>query len=510
MIGISEKEDVLNKIIRLYHKSNDKNYKGLIRGLKSKLGIKEREAQALLKSLKPLGIFNNNYGALILKEDVETETLNLDEWEISSRLLSKIEPKIILKTSNLIDVLIKETNKKIVKEVGTRKTIIAFKCGSLVKNSEPTSFNLLLSEDSGVGKDYVLKKTLEIFPEDNHFHKSKITPQVLAYWHNSLNENENWSWKGKSLHLEEISYSTLNSETLTGFLSNKNYSGVVLIKQKTLELEINGKPSIFITTASKNPKKDMLRRLAMCQLNDSVNQTKEIVKRQSECAKKGKSLDYNKEITEALKHLKKVKVRIPFADKLGIALLNKVSKAHKILRTNYPRYLDIIKSFTALYQYQRERDDNGYLLATYEDYKNALPVLNKITTTGSTIPLTKEKKEILKIINNLGDDFHDVSEINGKVTFCSKQTLYKRLKELANDDFLVQDKVTKEDTKGRDYKAMGYKPADIDSFEFPKVKEVKNLENVETVDSVETVENVDEASEPTDSTVSTYSKPKPV
>lgn len=410
------------------------------------------------------------------------------------------ESKKILTDPKLLDLLIKETDKKVVKEVDTRKTIIAFKCGELVENAEATSYNLLLAEDSGVGKDYVLKKTLEIFPKENRLHKAKITPEVLAYWHNGNNKGEEeWSWNGKSLYLEEISYATLNSDTITAFLSNKNFNGTVLINQTIKELVINGKPVVFVTSASKNPKEDQLRRLSMCHLNDSIDQTKEVVKRRCEFKEQGKSVDYDSKITEALRYLDRIKVKIPFARALGEALLNKVN-VHRILRTNIDKYLDIIASITALHQYQRNfkqgEDRICYCIAEYEDYENALPVLNKITETISTIPLTKEKKRVLEIIRDIEEKdnencYHTASEIEAKVTFWSKPTLYKRLKELADAEFLEQDNVSRINSQDKTYKVLAYRTTNISKFEFPGVEEIKKMEKkLNSVNTIKTVNSL--------------------
>jgi len=413
----------------------------------------------------------------------------------------------ILTDPALLDNLIKETNKKVVKEVDTRKAIIAFKCGELVENARPTSYNLLMSEETGIGKDWVVKKTLELFPEERRSHKAKISPQLLAYWHNGITEPD-WTWNLKSLYLEEISYDTLNSDTMTAFLSSRNCEGVVLINQKPVELKINGKPTIFITTASKNPKKDQLRRLPTCQLDDSVNQTKEISMRQCTAAETGETLDYDFEITNALRNLKRVKVKIPFARKFGEALIKKV-KVHRILRTNMSRYLDIIKTMTALHQYQRE-SEGEYLLATYEDYELALPVFNKITHSQTTIPLTREKKKLIAVIEKLEKDdennvWHTVSEIEAKVTFLNKQTIYNRLRELAEEGFLVQDKVERIDSRERTFKPMAYRTSNIGKLKFPSVEEVKNMDIVESKESVETIETVESISSTTVSTDSTDS-----
>lgn len=432
--------------------------------------------------------FNKLRGEIVSKYGVDVAS---KENRIkNSEKITDEESLKILKNPKLMDVLIKETDKKVVREEDTRKTIIAFKCGELVENAQPTSYNLLLAEDSGVGKDYLLKKTLEIFPKENRLHKAKITPQVLAYWHNGYKEPD-WNWNGKSLYLEEISYNTLNSDTITAFLSNSNFNSTVLVNQAIKELKVNGKPVIFVTTASKNPKEDQLRRFSICHLNDSIDQTKEIVRRRCKFKKEGKSIDYEKKVTRALSHLKRVKVKIPYAEELGDALINIVN-VHKILRTNIDKYLDIIASITALHQNQRERDKEGYYLATEEDYEIARPILNKITKTISTIPLTKEKKKCLSMIRELEEnddenEFHTNKEILGKITFWSRPTLYKRLQDLADSGFLTQENIEKIDNKDRTYKVLAYKTVNASKFTFPEFEDIKKL--AEDVKSVKTTKS---------------------
>jgi hypothetical protein len=407
----------------------------------------------------------------------------------------------LLHDPNLLNKLIEECHKKIVREDDTIKAIILFKCGELVENCTPTSFNLFLSEESGVGKDHVLRHTLELFPKECREHRAKISPEVLAYWHNADKEPE-WTWDRKSLYLEEVSGSFLDSDTHTAYSSQANYEGIVLVNQKPIELKVNGKPVMFITTASKNPKYDLLRRYAFTSLDDSVDQTKAIIKKQWTNAEKDKKDEYDDNITKALQQLKRVSVKIPFADKVGDVITAKY-EINKILRTTNSRFIDLIKASAALHQYQRDKDSNGYVLATADDYENATAVFKKITQSISTVPITKEKKKLLNIIRKMDEEsnsehvteatpqFHTASEIEPKATFVSKPTLYERLRELANDGYLESELVEREDKKERVYKAIGYKFKNIYNLELPTKAELLNSVNpVNSVNSVKSVNSV--------------------
>ena len=61
-------------------------------------------------------------------------------------------------------------------------------------------------------------------------------------------------------------------------------------------------------------------------------------------------------------------IKIPFAE----SLVNYFPSEHLIMRTHFERLLDFIKASTALYQFQRERDSDGYIRAESQDYDNAI------------------------------------------------------------------------------------------------------------------------------------------
>ena len=282
-----------------------------------------------------------------------------------------------------------ELDKTIVGEIEARKVIFLCAQGRLVENCQVASYNLLVNSDSGAGKDYVTSKTLEILPIISYIKKTRISPTAFTYWHNSTFEPD-WTWDGKIFYCEDIGEGVLNSEVFKVMCSSGS-SAIITIKQKAVEIEIKGKPVVITTTASASPNPEMIRRFVLLQLDESVEQTREIMKRWAEFRKEGVTPEYNQELIDAQKFLKRVKVKIPFAE----LLYKHFPEENVIMRTNFPRFLDFIAASTAFHQYQREQDSQGFYLSTGQDYEIAKECFLKLFSNRYMIPLTKNQKSIL-------------------------------------------------------------------------------------------------------------------
>lgn len=133
-----------------------------------------------------------------------------------------------------------------------------------------------------------------------------------------------------------------------------------------------------------------------------------------------------------------------------------------IMRTQLDRFLDYIKAQTILNQLQRKyiphlqefQDEPEYLIGTKEDWNNAIEPFMKTVTNPLFIPLTKNDQKLLNIVENLGHEFHYVSDIEEKVTFYGKTWLYNRLRWLAESGFLEQNKIEKGES---DKKVFAYR-----------------------------------------------------
>jgi len=321
----------------------------------------------------------------LIKEAGIKQKISPEDYQPDHKHIKYLEDKDIF---NLITE--KEFDKKIVGEIETRKVIFLCACGRLVKNHQTASYNLLVNDESGTGKDYVTGAVLEILPNGDYIHKTRISPTVFTYWHNPEYEPE-WSWNGKVFYPEDISEMVLNSDVFK-VLCSSGSSATIVVRQKAVDIDIAGKPVMITTTATATPNPELTRRFVILNLDSSEEQTKEIMKRHSKFRQEGIIPEYNPFITEAMKYLKRVKVKIPFAEKID----KHFPHQNIIMRTHYPRFLDFISASAGFHQFQR-KSENNFILAEGQDYDIARDCFLKLCSNKYMIPLTINQKKILKI-----------------------------------------------------------------------------------------------------------------
>lgn len=379
--------------------------------------------------------------------------------------LKGLLPENILKNPELFNMITEvEFDKKIVREIDTRKTIFLCMCGMWVKNHNLASYNLMVNSESGAGKDYVVKAIGGILPPERYVYKTRISPTVFTYWHNERFE-PNWTWSGKVFYNEDIKQSVLNSDVFKVFLSSGS-TAVITIKQVAIEITIKGKPVMIVTTAKPKVGPQITRRFNILNLDESVKQTKAIMERHAIFAKEGIVPEYNEKITEALRYLERVKIKVPF----GKELVKLFPPEHIIMRTHFIRFIDYIKASCALHQKQRQRDKEGNYLANAQDYEIARIALHKTTTNPFLIPLTKDQQKLLKIIKKLGLElYHSVKEIEVKVNFLADRQLRRHLDRLTEFRFLKKEL---EEREGIRHKVICYKVNEIADFKLPPFSEL--------------------------------------
>jgi hypothetical protein len=386
-----------------------------------------------------------------LADEFRKEKLIEDPNNELTKKLLKMSPdyvpsdiKEVLTDSNLFENITNEFSKKVVNEKET--TQIIFLCaagGRLVTNSQIASFNLLVNDDAGAGKDYVCGSVLEILPKEVYIHKTRISPTVFTYWHTSESEPD-WTWDGKVFYPEDISETVLNSDVFKVMCSGGS-SATITIKNKAVDIEIKGKPVMITTTATATPSPELTRRFAILNLDSSQNQTKAIMKRHSEFKMKGIVPAYDPIYKKALGYLRRVKVVIPFCDLIPVHFPSKSI----IMRTNYPRFLDYIAAAAALHQLQREKDEKGFVLANGIDYNIARKCFLRLCSNRYMIPLTINQKKILEVFEKKPELRKPASHLQTKhMTFVTLPTLLKALNILVS--YGILEKEIEKDAWNRD------------------------------------------------------------
>jgi hypothetical protein len=337
-----------------------------------------------------LGCLPWTVGSIAIMKNVEVNSIGFREQEDALEPTNRIL-KILKNPALFNEITEKEFDKKIVGENEARKVI--FLCaagGRLVENCQIASYNLLVNDDAGTGKDYVTYNTLSILPKDIFVHKTRITPTALTYWHDSKNE-PNWTWDGKVFYPEDIGETVLNSDVFK-VMTSKGSKATVTIKQKAVDIDISGKPVIITTTATATPSPELTRRFVILNLDSSQDQTKEIMKRHSTYKRDGLVPEYDSAYTEAMAYLKRVKVKILFAGVID----RYFPTTNIVMRTHYPRFLDFICASAAFHQYQREREGD-FILANGNDYDIARECFLKLCSNKYMVSLTINQKKILAL-----------------------------------------------------------------------------------------------------------------
>jgi len=341
-------------------------------------------------------------------------------------------------------ITIDELGKKIEGELKARQAIFNFACISLVRNKDGTN-NLLVNAESRTGKDFVTKRVTQIFPPNIVESLNSASPRTFTYWH--ANEKveingieQEFSWDGKICRITDMPNALLKSESFKTFLSDEEKS-VIVNKNKqganaACEYSVKGKPIFIGTTASANPKKEMLNRFCIINLDESNDQTQAIIRRKLEEAsgKRPFNRSYSITSTAALSKLKKVFVEIPFADDL----LPHLPDDELRMRSDTDLILNLIKANAALYQYQREKKD-GKVLATPQDYEIARQSLKQIHT-GRQANLTRGRQRVLETATSWceanPDKRFSVQDIRQYKPFISERKYYWHLDWLAENGYL--------------------------------------------------------------------------
>lgn len=403
--------------------------------------------------------------------------METDEYEITK---PSWEVMKYLGDENLLEIINKEFNKFIAGEENTREAIFICNCSNWVENLD-SHFNVFVNGNSSAGKSWTTRKVLEIFPPtifSRETYRTRISQKALTYWHNSRVEPE-WTWDGKTLYLEDIGNDILNCDVFKVMTSEGSLATIVTKKKVggiempvTTDIEIIGKPTIVITTAVGTPIEEIKNRFLMIDLDESQEQTERIMEMQVGVALTKEKSQYNPNLREALKHLKRVKVLLPEWVKAIPLILPRKNIIR--WRREFPRFLDIIKCSCALHQYQREKEGEFYKSNT-QDYNIARRVIGKISASSGIEGLNHRERVAYESIkeyfksNNRGCTRAEIYAFNPIYTDRYWASL---LEKLAGKGLLSVKLELNEDTKR---KASFYYPIEFQNLELPTEEELMEL-----------------------------------
>lgn len=419
----------------------------------------------------PFNVREYDYFFQSVKKSIKL--VNVDYDKIPTNMPEEI--KAVLENKKLWDLIDSELDKEIVEEKEARKVIFLVSNMRNVENITKGTDNLIVNALSGTGKDHITEAIFRILPRMEKEELVRTSPKVLSYTRNKT-VDPTATWIKTALRLEDVGNNVVNDESFKTFLSanpNKVNYGKVVIKGNPKVLAIEGKPSIIMTIANAVIYDEQLRRLPMLFLDEGIDQSREILKRQALCAKEGLSIEYDSTIKEAIKYLRRVRVKIPYAESLT-QMFDK-SVGNVIIRTVFNRFLDYIKSSASFYQFQRDKEEDGTIIANQEDFENGCLCLRKTTSNILMIPLSRNDDEIYKVFQKQGVASLSVNELINipeiQKLGITERWLRARLHFLVSKGFL---KMESRDVVGSIKPVNYYSCVSLEEFNVPKFNDLIN------------------------------------
>jgi len=254
-------------------------------------------------------------------------------------------------------------------------------CLRLVKNSDPVSSNLVLSDLSGSGKDWLVKNVCDfVVPFDCFKSYSRVSEKALNYF--------NIDWDAKVLHLEDIDKDFLNSSVIKTMASSGSRLLVTVgVKEGADEIIIVGKPVMLVTSYNAMVDEEGVRRWDYLRLDVTRGQSKAIVRSLVKPV-------VMKGIQKVLHSLASFNVVIPFEKQIVSVLPYNIN-----MRSEKVKFLDYIRSSAVLFQKFRKVDKNGFLIAERFDYDFARFVFYCFNSSGFS-SLNKQQEELFDLVKS--------------------------------------------------------------------------------------------------------------
>lgn len=376
----------------------------------------------------------------------------------------------LLKDPKVLSRFVEEIGKRIAGERDTLAAILLHLFGVLVKNASMKT-HLIVNSESSAGKSYICNQIRKIFPEDYIEYRTKITPEVLTYWHNAKYEPD-WNWDGKVLYLEDVRDDVLNSPTFKVMASEGSIATVV-IKQRAIDIKIQGSPIIVLTSADSTPNAEIINRFSIINLDETPMQTKNVVKKQIEIAINGGHEDYEPYFTEAIRKLVRCNVKLPvWLDKLVESFPEDIMR----VRRDIGRFIDLVRASAVLHQNQREFDIvSKTVWATEDDYTLAREISTKISDAGGSYGLTHRLQKCYKSCIEYfmeTEEYFSVKEIHKYNPIVSERAWYTILDGLTQRGLLKVDLRKPPEGSSSTRTTTTFYPASSIKLSLPKVKEL--------------------------------------
>lgn len=252
---------------------------------------------------------------------------------------------------------------------------------------------------SSAGKSYLTARALDFFPSSAYYALSAMSEHALAYSNESLVHRFLVLYEAAALRKEFATYllrSLLSEGRVRYETVQKTQEGM---KPRLIERE--GPTGLLVTTTLINIDPETETRLLSIPVSDARDQTKAVIRQLAQKASgtsRGPALDLTpwhalQEWLQGAEH----QVKIPYAKALGDSILPVAVR----LRRDVEAIFSLIQAHAILHQASRERDKEGSIIATHEDYAVVRDLVADLVSEGAEATVSVTMRETVGAVENL-------------------------------------------------------------------------------------------------------------
>ena len=281
-------------------------------------------------------------------------------------------------------------------EINRRVTFLAAVGGHL---EDP--IHLVIHGASSGGKNQLIRSATALLPPDRVLWLSGLSSRALEYRGGlidgvvALDEAE---------AMEDATYSlrvAMSEGRVTRLTVNRSQTG----RLEAEELEVEVRASIITTTTSPALHEENETRVFDLWIDESENLTVEVIRAYADAAAGAQPYNRDELLTVwhiAMDLLEPARVVIPYAPLIGGAFPASPLRA----RRDFQRTLALIRACALLHQCQRDRDEEGRVIASAQDYRHVFQIVQAILGSSMT-GLTEKAKELCRLHNEMAADTRD-------------------------------------------------------------------------------------------------------
>jgi MarR family len=319
-------------------------------------------------------------------ERAEVQAISQEAWDHCSELA---------KAPNILErFAAKLAQSGVAGEVRTAKLLYLAVTSRLLE--KPVS--IALKGPSSGGKSYLTEQVLRFFPKSAFYSLTAMSEKALAYSEEPLSHRILVIFEAAGMSGEFATYLTrslLSEGCIRYELVEKTAEGL-----RPRLIERQGPTGLLITTTAVKLHPENETRLLSLTVTDTQEQTRAVM---AALAEETSEAAANLEVWHALQvwlesaeHL----VWIPYAKKVA-ELIPPVSVR---LRRDFGAVLNLIRAHALLHQATRQRDAEGRIVATIEDYAAVRDLVADLVSEGIEATVPKTVRETVEAVKRLRED----------------------------------------------------------------------------------------------------------